>query len=134
MELIIMKSRTNKFVVGAFLVIGFLTSLSRADSLTLRDGRHVQGKFSGGTQGVIAFLVGGATQYYDVSNVLVMTFDAEGSDAQGTPGQQPSIVPDPGTLQRQKLNGNSDSANKKVVTEKTKKRPVRLIMAAQRSE
>ena len=129
-----MKSRTNKFVVGAFLVIGFLTSLSRADSLTLRDGRHVQGKFSGGTQGVIAFLVGGATQYYDVSNVLVMTFDAEASDAQGTPGQQPSIIPDPGTLQRQKLQGNSDSTNKKVVTEKTKKCAVRLVMAAQRSE
>ena len=129
-----MKSKTNKFVVGAFLLLGFLTSLSRADSLTLRDGRHVQGKFSGGTQGVIAFSVGGATRYYDVSNVLVMTFDAEGSDAQGTPGPQPSIVPDPGTLQRQKLTGSSDNGNKKVVAEKTKKRPVRLIMATQRSE
>ena len=87
-----MKPKTNKLVVSAFLMLGFLTSLSRADSLTLRDGRHVQGKFSGGTQGVIAFSVGGATQYYDVSNVLVMTFDAEGSEAQGAPGQQPSAI------------------------------------------
>ncbi|MGL1102634.1 hypothetical protein ACSTLM_00300, partial [Vibrio parahaemolyticus] len=62
---------------------------------------------------------------YNVSNVLVMTFDAEGSDAQTTPGQQPSIIPDPGALQRQNLHSNVDQK---------KKRPVRLIMAVQRSE
>lgn len=130
-----MKSKTNKFVVGIFLLLGLLSSLSRADSLTLRDGRHVQGKFSGGTQGVIAFSVAGATQYFDVSNVLVMTFDVEGSDAQGTPGQQPSIVPDPGTLQRQKFHGDAHTTNnKKIAVEKKEKRPIRLIMAAQRSE
>jgi hypothetical protein len=130
-----MKSKTNKLVVGAFLLLGFLSSLSRADSLTLRDGRHVQGKFSGGTQGVIAFSVGGATQYFDVSSVLVMTFDVEGSDAQGAPGQQPSIIPDPGTLQRQKFNRSSHHTNnRKTVAAKKEKRPVRLIMAAQRSE
>jgi len=131
-----MKSKINKFVIGAFLLLGLLSSLSRADSLTLRDGRHIQGKFSGGTQGVIAFSVGGATQYYEVSNVLVMTFDVEGSDLQTAPGQQSSIVPDPGTLQNQKLEGKADKTNAKTLTEKqgTKKRPARLILAAQRSE
>ena len=53
-----------------------------ADSIALRDGQHVHGKFAGGTQGVIAFVVGGATQYYNVKDVLVMTFEEEG-DAQG---------------------------------------------------
>src|ERR1051326_6740472 len=131
-----MKSRTNMFVVGVFLLFGLLSSLSRADSITLRDGHHLQGKFAGGTQGVIAFSVGGATQYYEVSNVLVMTFDAEGSDLQTAPGQQPSIVPDPGTMQNQKLDGKADKKNPKTVTEQKtqKKRPARLILAAQRSE
>jgi hypothetical protein len=131
-----MKSRTNKFVVGTFLLLGLFPTLSHADSLTLRDGRHVQGKFSGGTQGVIAFSVGGATQYYEVSNVLVMTFDAEGSDLQTAPAQQPSIVPDPGTLQNQKLHRKADNKNLKTVTKKNveKKSPARLVLAAQRSE
>ena len=131
-----MKPKMNKFVVGVFLLLGLLSTLSRADSLTLRDGRHVQGKFSGGTQGVIAFSVGGATQYYEVSNVLVMTFDAEGNDVQSAPGQQPAIIPDPGTLQRQKLDGKVEKTNPKAVTGKKaeKKRPARLVMAAQRSE
>jgi hypothetical protein len=131
-----MKLKTNTVVVGVFLLLGLLSSLSRADSLTLRDGRHLQGKFAGGTQGVIAFSVGGATQYYEVSNVLVMTFEpAEGSDAPGSSGQQPSIVPDPGSLQRQKLQGKTGGADLKAVEKKSQqKRPVRLIMAAQRSE
>ena len=129
-----MKMKTNMFVVGTFLALGLLSSLSRADSITLRDGRHLQGKFAGGTQGVIAFLVGGATQYYEVSNVLVMTFEAEGSDAQGSPGQQPSIIPDPGSLQRQKLQGKADNTKSKVTEKKSQKRPARLIMTAQRSE
>ena len=128
-----MKSKMNMFVVGTFLLLGFLSSLSRADSITLRDGHHLQGKFVGGTQGVIAFSVGGATQYYEVSNILVMTFEAEGSDAQGSPGQQPSIIPEPGTLQRQKLQRKSGETNSKM-KKSQQKRPVRLIMAAQRTE
>jgi hypothetical protein len=130
-----MKSRTKMFVTGVFLLFGLLSSLSRADSITLRDGHHLQGKFAGGTQGVIAFSVGGATQYYEVSNILVMTFDAEGTEAQPSPGQQPAIIPEPGSLERQKLQDKKGNSSPKVATEKTqKKRPVRLIMAAQRSE
>jgi hypothetical protein len=64
-----------------------------------------------GRRGVIAFSVGGATQYYEVSNILVMTFETEGTDAPDTPGRQPSIIPDPGSLQRQKLHGKTDHAN-----------------------
>lgn len=128
-----MKSRTNMFGAGIFLLFGLLAGQLRADSLTLRDGRHLQGKFAGGTQGVVAFSVEGATQYYEVSNILVMTFDAEGSEAQPSPSQQPAIIPQPGSLQRQKLPPKEESP--KVSGGKAvKKRPVHLIMAAQRSE
>jgi len=133
-----MKSKSNAFLVGVFVLLGLLSSLSHADSITLRDGRHVQGKFAGGTQGVIAFSVGGATQYYNVSNVLVMTFEGEGSDAQGTSRQNqiPSIIPEPGSIQRQKLNSKSDDAKAKSTTnEKSQqKHPARLIMTEQRSD
>jgi hypothetical protein len=66
---------------------------ARADSIVLRDGRHVHGKFAGGTQGVIAFSSQGATQYYNVAEVLVMTFDQEG-EGQGA-YDQPSAPDGP---------------------------------------
>ena len=50
-----------------------------ADSLVLRNGEHVQGKFAGGTQGVIAFVTDRGTAYYNVSDVLAMTFEVEQS-------------------------------------------------------
>jgi len=133
-----MKFKSQAFLVGVFVLLGLLSSLSRADSITLRDGRHMQGKFAGGTQGVIAFSVGGATQYYEVSNILVMTFEGEGSDAQRASRQDriPSIIPEPGSIQRQKLNSKSNGAKTKLVKDgKSKqKHPVRLIMTSQRSE
>lgn len=130
-----MKSKLNRYLFGLVAALGIFSTAASADSLTLRDGRHVQGKFAGGTQGVIAFSVGGATQYYDVSNILVMTFETEGTDAPDTPGRQPSIIPDPGSLQRQKLHGKTDHANTKAINRKSQqKRPVRLAMVAQLSE
>jgi len=127
--------KTSIFVAGAFLLTGLLSNISRADSITLRDGRHLQGKFAGGTQGVIAFSVAGATQYYDVSSILVMTFDAEGNETTPSAGQEPSIIPDASPLRPQKLDKAPHSSRSKVInSEGQKKRPVRLIRTAQRSE
>jgi hypothetical protein len=64
-----------------------------------------------------------------------MTFETEGTDAPDTPGRQPSIIPDPGSLQRQKLHGKTDHANTQAINRKSQqKRPVRLAMVAQLSE
>src|SRR2546430_248371 len=83
-----MKIHTRSVVlVGAAIALGFLSSLASADSIALRDGRHVHGKFAGGTQGVIAFAVAGGTQYYNVSDILVMTFEEEG-ETSGADHQQ----------------------------------------------
>jgi hypothetical protein len=113
-----MQLKAGKCLLNFGVSTILLCGLAMADSITLRDGRHVQGKFAGGTQGVVAFSVGGATQYYEVSNILVMTFEPEGSDSQGASHQQtsPAIVPESGSILRQhhQLHGNSD-AKKRVV-------------------
>jgi hypothetical protein len=132
---VFMKSKLSRYLFGLVAALGIFSTAASADSLTLRDGRHVQGKFAGGTRGVIAFSVGGATQYYEVSNILLMSFETEGTDAQDTPGRQPSIIPDPGSLQRQKLHGKTGNANTKSINRKSQqKRPVRFILVAQRSQ
>jgi hypothetical protein len=127
-------------IYGYFLgliVLLSICSVADADSLTLRDGHHVQGKFVSGTQGVIAFSVAGATQYYEVANILVMTFEGEGSDSQANPNQQIPTIPDSGSLQRQKSEHKTDNPKARQAAEKhpqKQKRPVRLILTAQRSE
>jgi len=134
----LMRIKLSSILIGFIVLLGAFPGLAKADSITLRDGRHVQGKFAGGTQGVIAFSVGGTTQYYEVSNILVMTFEGEGSDAQGSSRQQASpIIPESGSIvpQHHQLHRKSNSAAVQVITDKSKpKQSVRLLPVVQRSE
>jgi len=52
-----------------------------ADSIELRDGRHLQGKYVGGTSGTVAFMTRGAVEYLNTSEVLVLIFDNNGVDS-----------------------------------------------------
>ena len=65
--------------------------VARADSLELKNGSLINGKFMGGTQTSIAFQVGSSVQNYDVADIRSLRFDLK---AQGTspsvPSQQPS--------------------------------------------
>jgi hypothetical protein len=57
-----------------------LCGVSRADSIQLRDGRHLQGKYLGGTTTAVEFMTDTAIEYFPISNVLVLVFDnAEGA-------------------------------------------------------
>jgi len=53
-----------------------LYTLARADSIELRDGRHLQGKYLGGTTTAIGFMTDRAIEYFPISNVLVLVFDS----------------------------------------------------------
>ena len=71
-----------------------------ADSLTLRNGEHVHGKFAGGTEGVIAFVTDRGTLYYNVSDVLAMTFDpSQTSGSDDGVGATPKLPSSGGNLQ-----------------------------------
>lgn len=61
----------------AVLSIAAFAGTANADSIDLKDGRHLHGKFVGGTEGVIAFSVEGATGYYSVKDVLTLAFSDE---------------------------------------------------------
>lgn len=53
------------------LCAGFLS----ADSLELRNGRHLQGKYIGGTTTSIGFMTSGAVEYFSTGDVLAIIFD-----------------------------------------------------------
>ena len=60
---------------------------SRADSLELKNGSLIKGKFMGGTQASISFQVGSSVQDYNVDDVRSLRF---ASDPQGTSPSVPS--------------------------------------------
>jgi hypothetical protein len=63
---------------------------AQADSLELKNGSLIKGKFMGGSQTSVSFQVGSSVQSYDVADVHSLRFD---SDAQGTSPAVPSKHP-----------------------------------------
>jgi len=81
-----------KQICGAIVVLCVAAVAAHADSLELKNGSLIKGKFIDGTQTSISFQVGSSLQSYDVADIRSLRFD---SDAQGTspsvPSRQPSV-------------------------------------------
>jgi hypothetical protein len=63
--------------------LAICAGLASADSLQLRNGRHLQGKYVGGTTNAIGFMTAGAVDYFATSDVLVLIFDNNESPLSG---------------------------------------------------
>src|SRR5271170_778905 len=85
------------------LKYGFLTALTLAasiawaDTLQLKNGSLIKGKFLGGTATEISFQVGSTVQKYNVADIVSLKFDSEGGASAAAP-QQSSLPDDPGTV------------------------------------
>ncbi|HEY2547490.1 MAG TPA: hypothetical protein VGI46_15580 [Candidatus Acidoferrum sp.] len=62
--------------VAAFLLSLFLAGAAVADTLTLKDGRVLRGRYLGGTQAVLRFEIKGEVQTFNVADVVGVTFNA----------------------------------------------------------
>lgn len=95
-----------KFQQGrALLILGCIaTSAAWADSLELRNGSLIRGRFMGGTASEISFQVGSSLQSYNLTDVRSLKFDSEapGSDAgarqDDPPGGESRKASDAGTV------------------------------------
>lgn len=68
--------------------VALFASLAASDSLQLRNGRHLQGKYIGGTTTTIGFMTGRTVEYLPTSDVLALIFDDNSDNSLG--GLQPS--------------------------------------------
>ncbi len=68
-----------KFKLNCGLVIVFClaASIAWADSLELRNGSLIEGRFLGGTGSEIAFQVGSSVQTYNLADIVALKFDSE---------------------------------------------------------
>src|SRR4029077_18015510 len=83
--------RFVRFVATAALAPLFVT-VAAADTLELRDGRVLQGRYLGGTQAVLRFEVEGNIQTFSVNDVVALTFTHTGGNASAPP---PALAPAP---------------------------------------
>jgi hypothetical protein len=75
------------------VVVGLcLASMARADSLELKNGSLIKGKFMGGTENAITFQVGSSVQQYNLADIVSLRFDSDRSpsDLQARPNGSPS--------------------------------------------
>ena len=87
-------------LITTILVLFLAGLFAHADSLELRDGRHFQGKYIGGTPDVLAFSSEGTTQYFAIEDVLALVF---GGAQRNSPWDKTPRHAEPGIqLERQK--------------------------------
>jgi hypothetical protein len=76
-----------KQIWRAIIALCVAAVAARADSLELKNGSLLKGKFMGGTQTSMSFQVGSSVQTYDVADIRSLRFDSE---VQGTSPTIPS--------------------------------------------
>ena len=72
-------NRVRKF--GLVFVMCLIVSAAVADSLKLKNGSLVKGRFMGGDQNSINFQVGSSLQTYNVGDIRTLQFDSESEGA-----------------------------------------------------
>jgi hypothetical protein len=88
--------RFVRFVAIAAMGLLFVT-IAAADTLELRDGRVLEGRYLGGTQAVLRFQVEGNIQTFSVNDVVALTFTHNSASAAAPPPSDPGPAPAPPT-------------------------------------
>jgi hypothetical protein len=81
-----------KLKFGLLTLLTLAASIAWADTLELKNGSLIKGKFLGGTETEISFQVGSTVQKYNVADVVSLKFDSE--SAASAPAPQPQSLPD----------------------------------------
>jgi hypothetical protein len=88
-----MKSFVRFFATTAIVLL-FVT-IAAADTLELKDGRVLEGRYLGGTQAVLRFQVEGNIQTFNVNQVVALTFTHNSGNAEAPPPSDPTPAPAP---------------------------------------
>ena len=75
-------------------VLLLITAGVRADSLQLKNGNFVQGKYLGGTERAVQFAVNGKIRLYDINEILSISFASASADG-GIPSSAADRKPGP---------------------------------------
>ena len=86
-----------KLKCGLLALLTLAASMARADTLELKNGSLIKGKFQGGTETQISFQVGSTVQKFNVADVVSLKFDSESTASAPALQTRSSLPDDPGT-------------------------------------
>jgi hypothetical protein len=82
--------------VAAFALGLFFAGAAAADTLELKDGRVLHGRYLGGTQAVLRFEIKGEVQTFNVADAVAVTFTgSSGATSAPGPAAQSAAIPPP---------------------------------------
>ena len=84
-----------KLKCGFLAALALVASAAWADTLELKNGSRINGKFLGGTDSEISFQVGSTVQKYDVADIASLKFDSEAAATAPAPQPQSSLPDNP---------------------------------------
>jgi hypothetical protein len=85
-------NRVTRFL-GALALVLFFVGAASADTLELKDGRVLKGKYLGGTQAVLRFEINNEVQTFNTSEIVALTFT--GGHASAGPMLDPAPAASP---------------------------------------
>jgi hypothetical protein len=80
---------------GFLAALALAASMAWGDTLELKNGSLIKGKFLGGTENEIRFQVGSTVQTYNITDIVLLKFDSEGAANAPAPQPQSSLPDDP---------------------------------------
>src|SRR4029077_18276062 len=102
--------RVTRFLAAGILGL-FFVGAAAADTLELRDGRVLKGKYLGGTQAVLRFELNGEVQTFSTTDVVALTFTGSPRNAAPAPAPAPaSAMPPASALAASAPSTNSDGS------------------------
>src|SRR5208337_3559582 len=92
---VMMKFRLNCGLIAALCL---MASIAWGDTLKLKNGSLIHGKFLGGRETEISFQVGSSVQKYNITDIVSLEFDSEGiaSDKPVAPASDKPVAPESG--------------------------------------
>jgi hypothetical protein len=84
--------RVNRFLAAAALGL-FFVGAAAADTLELKDGRVLKGKYLGGTQAVLRFELNGEVQTFNTTDIVALTFTGNSRSAAPALAPAPAAAP-----------------------------------------
>src|SRR5260370_19359410 len=99
-------NRVNRFICAVGLAL-FFAGAATADTLELKDGRVLKGKYLGGTQAVLRFELNGEVQTFNTTDIVALTFTGRSGSA-GDPAVVPAAALAPASSAPSSANGGEN--------------------------
>ena len=99
----------SRFFSMAILGVA-LACAAAGDTLELKDGRVVQGKYLGGTQAVLRFEVNGEVQTFPTNDIVALTFTRGSGQMHQVSPPPAALAPEPAPMQAAPSANNTDAS------------------------